>query len=111
MPRKIGLSLKPANTACSLPFLTSPSCALGLAVNAYFMGLDTSENPTSKATKADWKQRAPRDLFEFALDLEGDIDKAFALWDAVYAGVKEAGDLVKDRRVFDETDKWLKDLR
>jgi len=50
-------------------------------------------------------------LFEFASDYAGDLDKAFALWDAVYAGIIEAGDLVKERAIFDEADAWLEDLR
>ena len=75
------------------------------------MGLTVLPNPTAAETKANFKRKAPKELFEFASDYAGDLDKAFALWDAVYAGVVEAGDLVKERAVFDEADAWLKDLR
>jgi Temperature dependent protein affecting M2 dsRNA replication len=78
------------------------------------MGLTVLPNPTSPETKAKFKRKAPKELFEFAADYAGDLDKAFALWEAVYAGVVEAGDEklgVKEKAVFDETDAWAKDLR
>jgi Temperature dependent protein affecting M2 dsRNA replication len=99
---------------CSLPFLTSPSCALGLAVNAYFMGLAAESTPTAPETKARFKKRAPKDLFEFCLDYPGDMNKAFGLWDAIAAGIAEAGPNVAGRenvRLFQEVDGWVKEWR
>jgi hypothetical protein len=75
------------------------------------MGLTVLPEPTSAETKKKFKNKAPKELFEFASDYAGDLDKAFALWDAVYAGIIEAGDLVKERAIFDEADAWLEDLR
>lgn len=66
-------------------------------------------NPASKAQAKD----SARKMFSFATDFAGDLEKAFNLWDAVYAGIKEAGNLIgsDDRQVFDEANKWLADLR
>jgi hypothetical protein len=42
-----------------------------------------------------------------------DLESAFSLWDAVYAGVEKHSDLFanSDRKVWLEANKWLADLR
>jgi hypothetical protein len=71
----------------------------------------SSPNPTSEETKQAVKTRGQEQLFLYSSDYAGDIDKAFGLWDAVYKGLQVAGDLFKDRKLFDDADKWLADLR
>jgi hypothetical protein len=74
--------------------------------------IGNESSPVNAASKARAKDSAKK-MFSFATDFEGDLDKAFRLWDAVYAGVKEAGNLIdgEDRQVFDEANKWVADLR
>lgn len=57
------------------------------------------------------KTRGTQELFVYSKDYPGDIDRAFALWDAVYKGIQVAGDMFPERQVFDEANAWLADLR
>lgn len=94
-----------------LPFVLQNTCALALAVNTYLDDVATGDVPSSVEAKAASKKRLQKDVFIYAENYEGDLKKAFQLWDAVYAGIKAAGDLFKDRKLFDETDKWLVEVR
>ena len=94
-----------------LPFVLQNTCALALAVNTYLDDVATGDTPSTAESKAASKTRLQQDVFIYAEAYEDDLKKAFQLWDAVYAGVKAAGDLFKERRLFDETDKWLAAVR
>jgi hypothetical protein len=84
---------------------------LGLAVNAYLMALTDDEKPTSSAARARCKAKVPEENFRFALDFKGDLEKAFNLWDAVFAGVKEATDDMiggpEERKIWQEVDDFV----
>jgi hypothetical protein len=95
----------------SLPFLIENDCALALEVNTYLDEVIGSENPTSAETKRGVKERNKEKVFKYATDYSGDLEKVFQLWSALYNGVKSGGDLFKDKKLFDEANKWLKDLR
>ncbi|EKG16520.1 DNA repair protein [Macrophomina phaseolina MS6] len=92
-----------------LPFLLPNDCAMGIAVKSYLDELHIQPDPTTPEAKASTKTRAARDWFPESLDLSGDLDIAFKLWDAVYAGVKKASQagLVRDGAMWDEVNKWL----
>jgi hypothetical protein len=86
-------------------------CALGLEVNAYFDELYRLENPSSPETKKRARERNKEVLFRYATDYDGDLQKVFSLWDALYGALKAGGDLFEDRKAFDETNQWLRQLR
>jgi Temperature dependent protein affecting M2 dsRNA replication len=78
-----------------------------LAVNAYLN--DVVGSPSGQ--KQSVVQHHEKESFKYALDYPADLKKAFSLWDAIYDGVKAGGDLVKDRKAFDDANKWLADMR
>jgi hypothetical protein len=67
--------------AFRLPFLLHNDCVLGLAVSTYFAEIVGTPNPTADAKEAALTRGSG--LLKFATDFEGDIRKAFKLWDAV----------------------------
>jgi hypothetical protein len=67
--------------AFRLPFLLHNDCVLGLAVSTYFSEIIGAANPSSDAKDAALERGSH--LLMFATDYEGDIGKAFKLWDAV----------------------------
>lgn len=113
-----------------LPFLLDNDCGLGLLVNNYLFELykELKGDPTSEETRLKAKEAQQR-TFAQAVDPEGDLRRAFALWDAVslfqsfpfwtradrifqvYKGIQAAGTLVKNRKQFDDADAWLKTVR
>jgi predicted glycosyltransferase len=95
----------------SLPFVIQNTCALGIAVNTYLDALVVEEDPISKDTKVEVTRRIADQIFIYAERYGSDIDKAFGLWDAVYEGIKVSGNLVKDRKTFDQANEWLRSLR
>ena len=95
----------------SLPFVIQNGCALGLEVNAYFDELCSLENPSSPETKKRAIKRNKEVIFSYVTDYEGDLQKVFTLWDAVYSALKTGGELFTEKRIFDQTDQWLKQLR
>jgi hypothetical protein len=69
-------------------------------------------NPSSPEAKRTAKERNKERLFRFATDYDGDLQKVFQLWDALYSGLKLAGgELFAETQLFDEANKWLKNLR
>lgn len=80
----------------SLPFLLPTDCGLGIAVKHYLDELPAvGGNPESEEVKEEVKERGPRSWFPHAEDFRGDLERAFQLWDAVYAGVKTAVELMR----------------
>ena len=95
----------------SLPFVIQNDCALGLEVNAYFDELCSLENPYAAETKKRAIKRNKEMIFSYVTDYEGDLQKVFSLWDALYSALKTGGDLFTEKRTFDQVDQWLKPLR
>lgn len=91
--------------------MSQNDCALGLEVNAYFDELCSQENPSLPETKKRAIARNKEVIFRYVTDYEGDLQKAFSLWDALYGALKASGELFTERRIFDQTDQWLKQLR
>jgi hypothetical protein len=87
------------------------TCALGIAVNTYLDAMVVEETQPVEESKSQVKQRIQKDIFIYAEDYAADIDKAFQLWDAVYAGVKASGNQIKDRKSFEEANDWLSFIR
>lgn len=90
-----------------LPFLLPNTCALGIAVKSYLDELLVQPDPTSAEAKAAVKETAASRYFPQCQDLVGDLESAFKLWDAVYIGVKSAGDLIKEKQLWHEVNEWL----
>jgi len=97
----------PYQLGMELPFLLPNTCALGIAVKSYLDELAIKPDPTSNEAKATVKELAATRFFPQCLYLVEDLETAFKLWDAVYAGVKSAGDLIKDKQVWNDTNEWL----
>jgi hypothetical protein len=98
---------------CSLPFLLQNDCALGIAVSCYLVDVASSSSPGEPAPaeaktkiKAHWQN-----VLQYSINYGEEVDQAFKFWDAVYEGIKVAGDQFKERKLFDETDDWLSELR
>ncbi|KAL9131831.1 MAG: hypothetical protein Q9217_000358 [Psora testacea] len=88
-----------------LPFHEIFSCGLGIATLNYLDQLETHGDPTAKETQEVTRNNA-QGWFRYS-EFDASLDDAFKLWDAVYIGVKDAGDLVKDKKLWDDTDNWL----
>jgi hypothetical protein len=97
----------PSPLGMKLPFLLPNDCALGIAVKSYLDELTVHEDPTSQEAKDAVLETASKRYFPQCVGLPTDLNVAFSLWDAVYAGVKASGNLVKERKVWDEVDEWL----
>jgi len=79
-----------------------------LAVNAYLN--DVVASPDGHHLNV--VHHHEKESFKYAQNYAGDLQKAFGLWDAVYEGVKAApSDLIKDRKPFEEADKWMGDMK
>ncbi|KAL9073520.1 MAG: hypothetical protein Q9157_004725 [Trypethelium eluteriae] len=100
-----------AEISLGLPFLTDNDCGLGIAVKSYLDELAGQPDPTSPATRDATRQKGSTEWFPHSIDYPGDLEKAFKIWDAVYAAVKDSGDLVKERKYWRETDEWLTQRR
>ncbi|KAF1937930.1 hypothetical protein EJ02DRAFT_40233 [Clathrospora elynae] len=87
--------------AMKLPFLLANNCALSIAVKSYFDELVSNDaNPTSPETKARVLTTASERYFPQALDIAGDLKRAFELWDAIYGAIP-------DSARWKDTNDWL----
>ncbi|KAK4998773.1 hypothetical protein LTR66_002073 [Elasticomyces elasticus] len=73
-----------------LPLLRDNDCGLGIAVKSYLDEIVHQSSPTELETRNSIKEKGAREWFPHVPDFSGDLDRAFILWDAVYAGVKAA---------------------
>lgn len=71
------------NSGCSLPFLRDVDCALGIAVKSYLDELSAQNEPTSPNARESVKEKGANEWFPHAIDFQGDLHRAFALWDSV----------------------------
>jgi len=76
-------------------------------VKSYLDEIATAQDPTSAETKDAMKEKGAKIFIPHSVDFPGDLESAWAIWDAVYAGVKAGGKLFKDSEVFAEVDEWL----
>ncbi|KAL2048106.1 hypothetical protein N7G274_000017 [Stereocaulon virgatum] len=93
-----------------LPFYEEHSCALGVLTMHYLdeLCLYTSE-ATSKVTRSAVREKGQSWIQNS--DFSGSLDDAFQVWDALYKGVKAAGNKVKDRQMWDEVNEWLSERK
>ena len=109
VPRPLSSHHRTNRHPCRLPFLLSNNCALSIAVKSYLDEVVANADPTSPETKAAVLETASTRYFPQSEDFVGDLKTAFALWDAVFEGVKGSGNLIKDseKKFWGEADGWL----
>ncbi|RAR07197.1 XPG N-terminal domain containing protein [Stemphylium lycopersici] len=94
-----------------LPFLLPNNCALSIAVKSYLDELLSNDaDPTSEETKSRVIETASTRYFPQSLNFSGDLNTAFAIWDAIYAGVSSANNTTipeATKQVWTETNQWL----
>lgn len=96
-----------------LPFLLPNNCALGIGVKSYLDELTNDADPTSADSKSRVVETVSTRYFPQSIDFPSDLRTAFALWDAVYAGVKASGTKVsqQNKTMWNETNDWLQQRR
>jgi hypothetical protein len=82
---------------------------LSIAVKSYLDELYTDADPTSAQVKERVRKMAATRYFPQSTNLIEDLDTAFALWDAVYDGVKNSGTTIKEpeKKQWNEANEWL----
>lgn len=96
-----------------MPFLLPNNCALGIGVKSYLDELTHDSDPTSTESKARVIDTVSTRYFPQSIDFNHDLRTAFALWDAVYAGVKASGSNIspQNKTLWTETNDWLRERR
>ena len=96
-----------------LPFLLPNNCALGIGVKSYLDELTNDSDPTSDNSKTRVIDTVSTRYFPQSIDFPNDLGTAFALWDAVFAGVKASGTKIspQNKRLWIETNDWLRERR
>ena len=114
-----------SDLALHLPFINDNGCGLGIASLTYLNELTRkggdapSVSLKSKIKNQEQKKvRADGDdyeynykLFAHVSSMPKNLEDAFKIWDAVYAGVQVAGKEAKDAKAFADADEWLKTRR
>ncbi|KAL1302303.1 hypothetical protein AAFC00_002718 [Neodothiora populina] len=103
-----------ADVSFDLPFLLETDCALGIAVKSYLDELAGHPDPSSPEAREETKTTGVSPWFPHAKNFVGDLEKAFKLWDAVYAAVEVAPSNVissKDKKIWEEANAWLAERR
>ncbi|KAJ5496742.1 DNA repair protein (XPGC) [Penicillium fimorum] len=96
--------------AIKLPFIDDNDCGLGIAVRTYLDDLPLQANPTSPEARADVKAKG-KEWFQHSESFIGNLDLAFKLWDAVYAGTQSTGQELKEAKFWEDANKWLAERR
>ncbi|KAJ5932368.1 hypothetical protein N7516_006857 [Penicillium verrucosum] len=96
--------------AIKLPFIDDNDCGLGIAVRTYLDDLPLQANPTSPEARADVKAKG-KEWFQHSESFIGNLDLAFKLWDAVYAGTQSTGNEFKEAKFWGDANKWLAERR
>ncbi|CAG8268272.1 unnamed protein product [Penicillium olsonii] len=91
--------------AIKLPFIDDNDCGLGIAVRTYLDDLPLQANSTSPEARADVKAKG-KDWFQHSESFTGNLDLAFKLWDAVYAGTQNAGREFKESKLWEDANKY-----
>lgn len=109
---EINHGVSPLTCHPSLPFVIQNTCALGIAVNTYLDAMLSDQSEGAAPIKASVTRNIEERIFIYAEDYAGDIDKAFQLWDAIYAGVNAATpDMFSEKKSFEEANTWLERVR
>ncbi|KAF7184919.1 Uncharacterized protein HII31_13731 [Pseudocercospora fuligena] len=88
----------------ALPFLKEPDLGLALVVKSHLDEL--SNNPERRSDIRKW--------FNHALDIDGDLKRAWKMWDAINAGIQAADSAIVSsdtRDMFQNVDIWLQAKR
>ncbi|KAF7530657.1 hypothetical protein PCG10_000166 [Penicillium crustosum] len=96
--------------AIKLPFIDDNDCGLGIAVRTYLDDLPLQANPTSPEARSDVKAKG-KEWFQHSESFIGNLDLAFKLWDAVYAGTQSTGKEFKEAKFWEDANKWLAERR
>lgn len=82
-------------------------------MKSYLDEMFNDAEPGSAEAKARVRDSTIKRYFPQSKDVLGDLDVAFEFWDAVYAGVKSSGSVMKeaDKKYWDEANEWLKSKR
>ncbi|KAJ6139665.1 XPG N-terminal [Penicillium samsonianum] len=96
--------------AIKLPFIDDNDCGLGIAVRTYLDDLPLQANPTSPEARADVKAKG-KEWFQHSESFIGNLDLAFKLWDAVYAGTQSTSKEFKEAKFWEDANKWLAERR
>ncbi|KAJ6184600.1 XPG N-terminal [Penicillium mononematosum] len=96
--------------AIKLPFIDDNDCGLGIAVRTYLDDLPLQANPTSPEARADVKAKG-KEWFQHSESFIGNLELAFKLWDAVYAGTQSTGKEFKEAKFWEDANKWLAERR
>ena len=96
-----------------LPFLLPNNCALGIGVKSYLDELTNDSDPTSPESKARVIETVSTRYFPQSMNFDHDLRTAFALWDAIYAGVKASGSNIsqQNKMFWNDTNDWLRERR
>ncbi|KAJ9627851.1 hypothetical protein H2203_003069 [Taxawa tesnikishii (nom. ined.)] len=98
----------------SLPFLKDNDCALGVAVKSYLEEIASHADPTSQNAHNVVLNKGQSEWFPHSINFPANLNRAFQLWDAVYAAVTVAPTSLvatKDKKLWEEVDRWLVDRR
>lgn len=100
-----------SNTFTSrLPFIDDNDCGLGIAVRTYLDDLPLQPNPTSPEARTEVKSKG-KEWFQHSESFTGNLDLAFKLWDALYKGTQNAGNELKDVKLWSDANAWLSERR
>jgi hypothetical protein len=75
------------------------------------MALVARPKPITPEVRAEVERVLVTEQFQKHVSFGADLQKAFEIWDAVVAGVRGSGNLVGERKVFEEADAWLAEFR
>ncbi|KAA8909711.1 hypothetical protein TRICI_004360 [Trichomonascus ciferrii] len=88
-----------------LPFGSVPNAATGIAIKSY---LDEVVHNNGDVNGA---KNTVRGMFKHAVDVVGDVDRGFKLWDALVTAVRTLGPSTPAYQQFLDADAWLKNKR
>ncbi|KAJ9352489.1 hypothetical protein DTO280E4_7828 [Paecilomyces variotii] len=89
-----------------LPFIDDNDCGLGIAVRTYLDDLPHHPEPTSPEARAEVKAKG-KEWFQHSDSFTGNLDAAFKLFSAVYKGTQNAGKEFKEKKFWEDANKWL----
>ncbi|KAK9451977.1 temperature dependent protein affecting M2 dsRNA replication-domain-containing protein [Limtongia smithiae] len=103
-----------AKLGTSLPYQCNPNCGLGIAMKTYLDELSGKPDSTDKEEQERMRAELRRQ-FAHSIDVVGDMNEAFRLWDAIVVAVKAAvaEGLVSaaDGQEFLDADAWVQQRR
>lgn len=78
-------------------------------MKSYLDELFNDPDPSSPEAKVRVQETTSNRYFPQSEDIVGDLKKAFGLWDAVFEGVKNAGNVLKDseKKYWIQASEWL----